>query len=1229
MGDSLLVKYESKSARVKGLAFHPSRHWLLVSLHTGVVQLLDYRMGTVLEKYEEHEGPVRGVAFHPTQPIFATGGDDYKVKLWNFKQRKCICTFEGHLDYIRTVTFHHELPWLLSCSDDQTIRIWNWQSRGCIAILTGHNHYIMCALFHPQDDLIISASLDQTIRVWDYKSLKQKFSASRGQSKSEMFLGTDVVIKFMLEGHERGVNWAAFHPSGPYIVSSADDRTVRLWRYTDTKAWEVETMRGHSNNVSSVLFHPKLDVIISNSEDKSLKVWDMNRRHTLCTYRRETDRFWTLAAHSQFNLFAAGFDTGVIIFKLEKERVPAVRNRGFTFVIAKKTLKVVDKDGRTSVVATLTPPGKSPVYQNNPSDLHVNKLNTGETSLLAIYEQEGGSYFLFTLPKDPTSVTNAAPVQGPGLTACFMGKDKFALLKRTSEVHIMDMQNNSKRKLALNFTPDGLFYAGVSKLLISNGETLVLYDTMMNTVVREVETPKVRRVVWSENMEMVALLGKYSVTLMTKSLDTLCISHKERTGIKTGVWDNVGVFLYNTASQVNYLVPNGDTGLVRGLEAPVYLVSVEAGKLVAADRAGDLVNLSINSVEYRFKLALHNKRYNEVKQILESGGLCGSAIIGYLQDKGFPEVALYFVEDDKMKFNLAIQAGILEIALESAYKLGLAECWERLGTEALRQGNSQIVEMTYQKTRNLDKLSLLYLITGNGTKLAKMQQIAQTRGDQPRLLHNSLYRGDLEKRVELLASAGQVALAYVMAKVHALVTMLPPLEQSLGAEGVQQLDQYIESLGETTLLSPPVPIFNEYNGGDQNWPLHQVITSEFELLKNQTDPANPFAIQPEPAKAQGLDFTDLQVTAGAAGNWGEELDFEVAEDSQEKGNAWEGADFEVPDVPEAPAGGAERGVAGAPSQRQKWARSCKLPGELIAAGNFPGAMQALTKLVGIRNFHPLKEKFISIYAGGYTEIPTLPHISAGLEVTLARKGGNRPLVSLSLPVLANSLKHGYKLTTSADFSSALQVFRDIIQSAPLLSVSSDREEAEVRELIKICAEYATCMRLELQRQGEQKAGNVSRMLELSYYMTMCGLQPPHLSLTLRSAISAMYKAKCFVTCVSLCKRFLDLTQKFPQVLGKDGAVIVDKHKKLLAYCQQVFTNEVKFSEDLPETAPDIISVLCAHTFTQVGPTVPTSRCPLCGSQFHRAHKGTVCSTCEVAEVGAETLGLKVFLSEDR
>ena len=132
----------------------------------------------------------------------------------------------------------------MSASDDQTIRIWNWQSRTCISVLTGHNHYVMCASFHPKEDLVVSASLDQTIRVWDIGSLKKKTASPAddilrlSQMNADLFGGVDAVVKYVLEGHDRGVNWAAFHPTLPLIVSGADDRQVKLWRmngnYTKT-----------------------------------------------------------------------------------------------------------------------------------------------------------------------------------------------------------------------------------------------------------------------------------------------------------------------------------------------------------------------------------------------------------------------------------------------------------------------------------------------------------------------------------------------------------------------------------------------------------------------------------------------------------------------------------------------------------------------------------------------------------------------------------------------------------------------------------------------------------------------------------------------------------------------------------------------------------------------------------------------------------------------------------
>ena len=50
----MLTKFESKSSRAKGVAFHPKRPWALVSLHSSTIQLWDYRMGTLIDRFEDH-----------------------------------------------------------------------------------------------------------------------------------------------------------------------------------------------------------------------------------------------------------------------------------------------------------------------------------------------------------------------------------------------------------------------------------------------------------------------------------------------------------------------------------------------------------------------------------------------------------------------------------------------------------------------------------------------------------------------------------------------------------------------------------------------------------------------------------------------------------------------------------------------------------------------------------------------------------------------------------------------------------------------------------------------------------------------------------------------------------------------------------------------------------------------------------------------------------------------
>ena len=62
----------------------------------------------------------------------------------------------------------------------------------------------------------------------------------RNPNQTDLFGTSDAIVKHVLEGHDRGVNWAAFHPTLPLIVSGADDRQIKLWRMNGERLFRLE-----------------------------------------------------------------------------------------------------------------------------------------------------------------------------------------------------------------------------------------------------------------------------------------------------------------------------------------------------------------------------------------------------------------------------------------------------------------------------------------------------------------------------------------------------------------------------------------------------------------------------------------------------------------------------------------------------------------------------------------------------------------------------------------------------------------------------------------------------------------------------------------------------------------------------------------------------------------------------------------------------------------------------
>ena len=50
--------------------------------------------------------------------------------------------------------------------------------------------------------------------------------------------------------------------------------------------------------------------------------------------------------------------------------------------------------------------------------------------------------------------------------------------------------------------------------------------------------------------------------------------------------------------------------------------------------------MQVDTTEYMFKLALLQRKFDTVLAMIRGAGLTGQSIIAYLQQKGFPEVAL-------------------------------------------------------------------------------------------------------------------------------------------------------------------------------------------------------------------------------------------------------------------------------------------------------------------------------------------------------------------------------------------------------------------------------------------------------------------------------------------------------------------------------------------------------------------------------------------------------------
>ena len=139
------------------------------------------------------------------------------------------------------------------------------------------------------------------------------------------------------------------------------------------------------------------------------------------------------------------------------------------------------------------------------------------------------------------------------------------------------------------------------RVLLLSGDELCLFDVDAATILGSAVVSELKRCCWSQEGSWLAVVTKSGVMLLDETMKVLA-EVAEKVRVKDALWEKSGVLLYNTMNQLKYLLPSGESGIVRSLEDPVYLACTRGTTLFAFSRENALVKLQIDPTEYLFKV---------------------------------------------------------------------------------------------------------------------------------------------------------------------------------------------------------------------------------------------------------------------------------------------------------------------------------------------------------------------------------------------------------------------------------------------------------------------------------------------------------------------------------------------------------------------------------------------------------------------------------------------------
>lgn len=217
--------------------------------------------------------------------------------------------------------------------------------------------------------------------------------------------------------------------------------------------------------------------------------------------------------------------------------------------------------------------------------------------------------------------------------------------------------------------------------------------------------------------------------------------------------------------------------------------------------------------------------------------------------------------------------------------------------------------------------------------------------------------------------------------------------------------------------------------------------------------ANKAAI--DEAEDEDLD-AGKKITAQAGGKWKDDLDIEFSD--EEEGEQAKGSGTT------APASSKGAFIVKENNMVSSVRRSSNIASEFVAVGLFKEALEKLETQIGMKQQDLIARKFADLYLSSECFYSTMSFLPTHTQFLTQKNNPSLPLVAFNLKAAERKLKHGYAKTTSGEFAEAIEVFRDVLASIPLLSLDTKADLASAEKLVSICLEYIAALSCELAKK---------------------------------------------------------------------------------------------------------------------------------------------------------------------